>query len=152
MIKGRVREIICSEKKGAPKRTLGLANFVRNFGLEGDLHAGKPGRQVSFMGIETFRVIQKSEVIGYCTNKFVGNIMTENIELWKLTVGTELKIGETTMMITKVGKACFRGCPLREQEGACTLLNQVVFADVIHGGKVAVGDSIEILRASESLE
>ncbi|BES65059.1 MOSC domain-containing protein [Gottschalkiaceae bacterium SANA] len=146
---GKVVEIRCSVKKGSPKKKLKVANFIQGFGLEGDLHAGKDGRQVSFMGIETFRVIQKSEVKGYCTNKFVENITTENIELWNLTVGTELKIGETIMRVTKVGKECFRGCPVREQEGSCIMLNQVVFANVLQGGKIKIGDSIKILKPSE---
>lgn len=146
---GKVLEIRCSVKKGSPKKKLRVANFIQDFGLEGDLHAGKDGRQVSFMGIETFRVIQKSEVKGYCTNKFVENITTKNIELWNLTVGTELKIGETIMVVTKVGKECFRGCPVREQEGSCIMLNQVVFANVLQGGKIKTGDSIEMLRTSE---
>ena len=149
---GKILEITCSEKKGAPKKRLAIANVIQDFGLEGDLHAGKEGRQVSFMGIETFRVIRESEGKGYCTNKFVANITTENIELWKLTVGTELQIGETIMVVTQVGKECFRGCPLREQEGSCIMLNQVVFADVRRGGKLAIGDTIKIIKAPEALK
>jgi MOSC domain-containing protein YiiM len=145
MNSGRVVAIKRSIKKGAPKEIIEAGTFIKDFGLEGDLHGGQAGRQVTLMGIDTVQAIKKSEIKGLCTNKFVETITIQGIDLWKIDVGTCIGMGEIVLRITRIGKECFPGCPIREKGASCLLLTQVVFADVVKGGLLKKGDVIDIL-------
>lgn len=118
--------------------------FIADFGLEGDRHGGKDLRQVSFFGIESIQKMAATKITSLCTKRFNENVITENIELYKLPVGTLLKIGDTVQKITQVGKQCF-GCELTDNNQSCPLAEEVVFTAVIQGGTVQIGATIEIL-------
>jgi len=120
------------------------AFFIKDFGIEGDRHGGKDLRQVSFFGIESIQRMEQLHLSGLCTKRFNENVITENIELYKLPVGSLLKIGDTVQKITQVGKKCF-GCEITASQQICPLANEVVFTAVIKGGLVKIGDTIEIL-------
>ena len=49
MNKAKVLSINISKKKGEMKEPLSEGNFITDFGLEGDAHAGKWHRQVSLL-------------------------------------------------------------------------------------------------------
>ena len=118
--------------------------FIADFGLEGDRHGGKDLRQVSFFGIESIRKVEAMGITTLCTKRFNETVITEDIELYKLPVGTLLKIGDTVQKITQVGKQCF-GCELTDNNQSCPLAEEVVFTAVIQGGTVQIGATIEIL-------
>ena len=55
---GKVIAVCISEKKGTQKRNVHEAEFVEEWGIQGDAHAGKWHRQVSLLShdkIEVFR-------------------------------------------------------------------------------------------------
>ena len=55
---GKVLAVCISEKKGTAKVNVGSANFIADWGIENDSHAGKWHRQVSLLShekIEDFR-------------------------------------------------------------------------------------------------
>jgi MOSC domain-containing protein YiiM len=85
-------------------------------------------------------------VKGLCTGKFAENITTEGIKLWKLPVGTKLQIGETIQEVTQIGKECHTKCAIYHQVGNCIMPTEGIFTKVIKGGKVKVGDEIEIIK------
>jgi MOSC domain-containing protein YiiM len=118
--------------------------FIKDFGIEGDRHGGKDLRQVSFFGIESIQKLEQLHLSGLCTKRFNENVITENIELYKLPVGSLLKIGDTVQKITQVGKKCF-GCEITDSQHICPLASEVVFTAVIKGGTVKIGDTIERL-------
>jgi MOSC domain-containing protein YiiM len=61
-------------------------------------------------------------------------------------VGTRLKVGaEVELEITQIGKACHKGCAIREQVGDCVMPREGVFARVLQAGVVKPGDVIELL-------
>ena len=63
-----------------------------------------------------------------------------------LPVETHLKVGdEAGLVITQIGKACHKGCAIREQVGDCVMPREGVFARVIRGGLVKPGDIIEVV-------
>lgn len=78
--------------------------------------------------------------------KFAENLTTEGINLWELPVGTKLKIGETIQEVTQIGKECHRGCAIKNLVGDCVMPREGIFTRVLKGGKVRVGDSIEIIE------
>lgn len=133
-----------SVEKGKTVALEPSAVFIAGFGLEGDRHGGKDLRQVSFFGIESIRKMAATKITSLCTKRFNENVITENIELYKLPVGTLLRIGDTVQKITQIGKKCF-GCELTENNQNCPLAEEVVFTAVIQGGTVQIGTVIEIL-------
>lgn len=142
----KVVAINISEKKGVPKKTIEQGNFIEDFGLEGDAHAGKWHRQVSLLGIESINKMKEIGIKGLCTGKFAENLTTEGIDLWKLPVGTRLKIGETIQEVTQIGKECHTGCAIFQQIGSCIMPKEGIFTKVIKGGIIKIGDEIEVLK------
>ena len=140
----RIIKLNKSVEKGKTVAVEPAGFFIADFGLEGDRHGGKDLRQVSFFGIESIQKMAATKITSLCTKRFNENVITENIELYKLPVGTLLKIGDTVQKITQVGKQCF-GCELTDSNQNCPLAEEVVFTAVIQGGIVQIGATIEIL-------
>lgn len=141
---GRVVAINISEKKGVPKKPIPEGNFIKDFGLEGDAHAGKWHRQVSLLAQESIERMKAIGIKGLCSGKFAENITTEGIELHKLGVGTKLRIGEVLLEISQIGKECHEKCAIYKRVGQCIMPTEGIFARVLEGGKIRVGDNIEI--------
>lgn len=142
----KVLAVNISEKKGVPKQGIPEGNFIEDFGLEGDAHAGKWHRQVSLLGIESVNKMKEMGAKGLCTGKFAENLTTEGINLWELPIGTKLRIGETIQEVTQIGKECHAGCAIRSLVGDCIMPREGIFTKVLTGGKVKVGDLIEIIE------
>ncbi|KYH28274.1 MULTISPECIES: MOSC domain-containing protein [Clostridium] len=142
----KILSVNISKKKGIPKASIPEGNFIEEFGLEGDAHAGKWHRQVSLLGIESINKMKEVGVKNLDAGKFAENLTTEGINLWELPVGTKLKIGETIQEVTQIGKECHRGCAIKNLVGDCVMPREGIFTRVLKGGKVRVGDSIEIIE------
>ena len=142
---GLVEAINLSVSKGKTVRLKGPGRFIEGFGLEGDRHGGKEKRQVSLFGRDSIRRMEEIGAKGLCSARFNENIITADIRLFELPVGTRLKIGETIQEISQVGKKCF-GCEISSAEGQCPLADEVVFTAVIKGGVVKAGDPIEVQK------
>lgn len=141
----KVIAISISETKGVPKENIPEGNFIEDFGLEGDAHAGKWHRQVSLLGVESINKMKAIGIEGLCSGKFAENITTEGINLYELPVGTKLQIGETFQEVTQIGKECHTGCAIFQQIGQCIMPKEGIFTKVIKGGKIKVGDEIKIV-------
>jgi Uncharacterized protein conserved in bacteria len=141
----RVIAINISEKKGTPKKTIETGVLIENHGLEGDAHAGNWHRQVSFLGKESIEKMQALGIKGLCSGKFAENITTEGIDLYLLPIGTKLKIGETILEVTQIGKECHQKCAIYHQIGDCIMPKEGIFARVIKGGTVKSGDEIIVI-------
>lgn len=143
-MKGRIVAISVSEEKGVQKTNCNEATLVENHGIEGDAHAGKWHRQVSLLALES---IEKMRAKGLEVNPgaFGENIATENVDLIGLEVGERLAIGEARIEITQKGKECLNPCAIYEQVGDCVMPREGVFARVLKGGVVRVGDPVERL-------
>lgn len=72
------------------------------------------------------------------------NITTVNLNLPALPVGTRMKIGEAILEISQIGKECHTRCAIYFQAGDCVMPKEGIFAIVVSGGKVSVGDAIEV--------
>jgi MOSC domain-containing protein YiiM len=78
---------------------------------------------------------------------FAENITTEDIKLLELPIGSRLRVGENTELeITQIGKECHSRCAIFEQVGDCVMPREGVFAKVIKGGFIKVGDIIEVFN------
>jgi MOSC domain-containing protein YiiM len=138
----KVTAVNISEKKGVIKHPIERGFFKFNHGLEGDAHAGKLHRQVSFLGEESIDKMRDTGVEGLCSGKFAENLTTEGIILYELPVGTKLKIGEVTFEVTQIGKECHQGCEIRTLVGDCVMPREGIFARVLTEGYIKAGDDI----------
>ena len=140
---GRISAICISEQKGTKKHPVPFAELKENYGIIGDAHAGSWHRQVSLLAeesVDTMRAVMPSIKPG----DFAENILTEGIDLKHLPVGTVLTVGETIMEITQIGKECHADCEIRRITGKCVMPTDGVFAKVLRGGEIRIGDPIGI--------
>lgn len=145
-MKGKILAVNISEKKGVFKKPIEHGVFKVDHGLEGDAHAGNWHRQVSLLGIESINKMKALGIEGLCTGKFAENLTTEGLELWKLPVGTKLKIGETEQEVTQIGKECHVKCEIFEKIGSCIMPTEGIFTKVLKGGIIKPGDEIEVQK------
>ncbi|HOM42112.1 MAG: MOSC domain-containing protein [Clostridia bacterium] len=144
-MKGKILAVNISEEKGVFKKPIEQGKFRIDHGLVGDAHAGNWHRQVSLLGIESINKMKALGIEGLCTGKFAENLTTEGLELWKLPVGTRLKIGETEQEVTQIGKECYVKCEIFQKIGSCIMPTEGIFTKVLKGGIIKPGDEIEVL-------
>ncbi|MCI8477031.1 MAG: MOSC domain-containing protein [Oscillospiraceae bacterium] len=141
---GNVMAVCLSEQKGTQKQNVGAAEFVVEWGIQGDAHAGKWHRQVSLLSqdkIEAFRARGAQVEDG----AFGENLVVKGIDFAVLPVGTRFQCGEVLLEMTQIGKECHQGCAIFQKMGECIMPTQGVFARVLQGGIIAVGDTLEVL-------
>ena len=140
---GIVRAVCTSEKKGTLKENKGEALFLEDFGLQGDAHAGKWHRQVSLLSfekIEEFRARGADVAFG----AFGENLVVDGFDFRHLPVGTRFRCGDVLLEMTQIGKECHSGCAIYQQMGDCIMPREGVFARVLSGGTIRVGDEMTI--------
>lgn len=148
---GKIFSINCSAVKGVPKNQALKAVLVKNHGIKADAHAGAGLRQVSLLPMESVRgqIAQakaKNASVEIRPGIYAENITTEGINLSALKLGDKLRVGKTAMLkISKIGKECHKHCAIYHQVGDCIMPREGIFAEVLEGGDIAVGDSVEKL-------
>ncbi len=143
---GRVEAVCISEKKGTVKKNIGSCRLIREFGLEGDAHAGSE-RQVSLLAkeeVDAFRE-RSGGVVELPPGIFGENLLVTGYELRSCPLGTRFRIGEVVLEIMQIGKKCHSGCEIMQRTGECIMPREGVFARVLEGGEVKAGDEIERL-------
>ncbi|MCG0278564.1 MAG: MOSC domain-containing protein [Thermanaeromonas sp.] len=143
---GRIVAVCTSQRKGERKKNVERGRLIPEHGLEGDAHAGPWHRQVSLLALES---IQKMQAKGFKVGPgdFAENLTTEGLDLVHLAPGTKLKVGpEAVLEVTQIGKVCHERCAIYYQAGDCIMPREGIFARVLKGGPVQVGDSIEVLE------
>ncbi|NMA66954.1 MAG: MOSC domain-containing protein [Clostridiaceae bacterium] len=142
----KVLAVNISETKGVVKKPVEKGYFEVDHGLVGDAHAGKWHRQVSLLGQESIDKLDKKNLKeDLCVGAFAENLTTEGIVLYELPIGTKLKIGETEMEVTQIGKECHAGCAIRELVGDCVMPREGIFTKVLKPGWIKTGDEVEII-------
>ena len=139
--------ICVSERRGTVKHPVETATLIARHGIETDAHAGDWHRQVSLLNaeqIEAFRARGADVAYG----AFGENIVAA-LDFRAMPVGTLLKIGDAVLEITQIGKACHTACEIKRRMGDCIMPREGVFARVLQGGEIAVGDEITILARTE---
>mgnify|MGYP000816122566 CR=1 FL=1 len=139
-----------SEKKGTIKHPVPEIQLKLRHGIVGDAHAGDWHRQISLLAEESVDTMRASCPIPLDPGVFAENINTEGIDLKHLPVGTHLRIGETEVEVTQIGKECHNDCVIKQQTGECIMPHEGVFARVLTGGEIHVGDEVTLLPALEN--
>ncbi len=144
-MESKVIAVCTSDRKQIKKINVGEACLKEDFGIIGDAHSSNDThRQISLLAIES---INKMRALGLNVSPgdFAENLTTENIDLVALPVGTRLLVGDAVILeVTQIGKECHTRCAIYKQAGDCIMPKEGIFAKVISGGVVIVGDKIEI--------
>lgn len=138
-----IQAICTSERRGTPKTPLSSARLLTDFGIEGDAHAGHWHRQVSLLSqekIDAFRARGAQVMPG----AFGENLVVSGIDFRRLPVGTRLRSGDVLMEITQIGKECHSHCAIYRATGDCIMPREGVFARVLTGGTLRVGDEMTV--------
>ena len=134
--------VCTSEAKGTRKRNVMEASVRADHGIEGDAHSGPWHRQVSLLALESIRkMVEKGLEVG--PGDFGENLTTEGLELVSLPIGATLAVGDEVLLeVTQIGKECHDRCAIYHQAGDCVMPREGIFARVVRGGTVRVGDEI----------
>lgn len=138
-----VMAVCISERKGVPKVEVPYIDVRRNHGILGDAHAGNWHRQISLLAeesVDTMRALGLTLAPG----AFAENILTRGLELKSLPVGTRLRVGETLLEVTQIGKECHNGCAIRRLTGKCVMPTEGIFAIVLEEGRIQPGDVVTV--------
>ena len=147
---GKITAVCISKEKGTPKENIEKCEIIENFGLKDDAHAGSI-RQVSLLSAERVKEAEKKlkessgeSAIKLTPGIFGENILAEGIDFKSYRLGTVFEIGECRLALTQIGKKCHSGCTVQNLTGKCIMPTEGVFAKVLKGGTVKVGDDIKV--------
>lgn len=143
----KVTSVNISEQKGTQKHPVSEIRLKRRHGIVGDAHAGDWHRQISLLAEESVDSMRAVSPIPLDEGVFAENINTVGVDLKHLPVGTRLRIGETEVEVTQIGKECHNDCAIKQAVGKCVMPTEGIFAVVVREGSVRAGDEIEILEA-----
>lgn len=141
---GKIVAVCSSERKGTRKKNIGRGLLMVGFGLAGDAHGGAWHRQVSLLAMESIEKMRR-QGLNVGPGDFAENLTTAGIDIPKLPVGTRLQAGEALLEVTQIGKTCHTRCAVYHQAGDCVMPREGIFARVLTGGEVQVGDEITVI-------
>ena len=121
---GIIKGICISKERGTEKHEVEEAGFVKDWGIQGDAHAGKWHRQVSLLSfekIEEFRAKGADVAFG----AFGENLIVEGYDFKNLPVGTRFRCGKVLLEMTQIGKECHSHCQIYQRMGECIMPHEV---------------------------
>lgn len=145
---GKIRAVCISREKGTPKENVGSGMLVEGFGLEGDAHGGNWHRQISLLSGDKIDEFRKKIWVEY--GAFGENLVVDGLDFRNLPVGSRFGTGDAVLEMTQIGKECHSDCIIRQKTGDCIMPREGVFARVLKGGKVSVGDELALLPPEEN--
>jgi MOSC domain-containing protein YiiM len=149
---GIVAALSISRSKGEKKTNIPTGRFIPDHGIAGDAHAGDWHRQVSLLGAESIAKIQAAGMDVH-PGDFAENVTTAGLRLYTLPIGTRLQLGDAVRLeVTQIGKTCHNRCQIFHQVGDCVMPREGIFARVLQGGDVKVGDKVLILQMPTAVE
>lgn len=121
--------------------TVSSLNLIAGLGVEGDKKAKGGDRQLT-LADESKLIAYRTDGNGLCVHRFMPNIATSGIDYNNLTVGSQLKIGDTVIEISSTEKKCFDECKFVQNDSHCEIKHNCAFAKIIIGGTIKAGDEI----------
>jgi MOSC domain-containing protein YiiM len=145
---GTIVSVNTSPKKGQIKRPAATVELRAGRGIDGDAHQDFGHRQVSLLAIEDIEA-QRERIGARAEEKlvpgaFAENLTTRGLDLAALRIGDELVIsGTVRLRVSQIGKDCHTKCAVYHLTGDCIMPERGIFCEVLSGGPVRPGDSIE---------
>lgn len=145
---GKLLAICTSPKRGTVKTEVPSALLTPEWGILEDAHGGSWHRQVSMLSAEKIDAFRKKIWVEY--GAFGENLVIEGFDFRNLPVTSRFAIGDVVLEMTQIGKECHNDCIIKQQTGECIMPQEGVFAKVITGGEIHVGDQVTMLPALEN--
>ena len=142
----KVVSVNISQRRGEQKHPVEAIELRLRHGIVGDAHAGNWHRQISLLAEESIDTMRAASPLPLSSGVFAENINTIGIDLKHLPVGARLRIGETEVEVTQIGKECHNDCAIKKAVGRCVMPTDGIFAVVVREGTVRAGDEIEVLE------
>lgn len=139
---GVIKGICISENRGTAKHEIEEAILAKDWGIQGDAHAGHWHRQVSLLSYEKIEEFRKKGA-DIEPGAFGENLIVSGYDFRNLAVGTRFQCGEAVLEMTQIGKECHSHCEIYKRMGECIMPREGVFAIVLHGGTIRKGDILE---------
>lgn len=147
---GVIKAVCTSDIKGIQKTEQAAIELRPNWGIEGDAHAAPWHRQVSLLSFEQIEAFKnRGAEVG--NGAFGENIIVEGFDLKSLPVGTRFTCNDVVLELTQIGKQCHAHCAIYHQMGDCIMPREGVFAKVLHGGHIKVGDEMKQIPRTQPL-
>ena len=147
IIKGKIKAICVSPKKGIQKKPIERAEIRENHGIVGDAHAAPGHRQISILIEQSIDKVKDAANITIVDGDFAENIIISGIDLKKLSIGTKFKLNDSIILeITQFGKKCHDRCRIFEKAGVCAMADEGIFVKVLSGGIINKGDEAEAIN------
>ncbi|MBQ1390322.1 MAG: MOSC domain-containing protein [Firmicutes bacterium] len=161
---GIVKAICTSAKRGTVKTETDAVLLREHYGIEGDAHAGDWHRQISLLDegkVRAFNERGGNAVPG----SFGENILTEGVDWAALPMGSIVRFGTASgqtnadadelvdaistangpvLRLTQRGKECHTHCEIYKRVGDCIMPREGIFAEVLQGGRLRVGDGFTV--------
>lgn len=146
---GIVKAVCISDRRGIQKINVNTAEFIEEYGIRSDAHAGNWHRQVSLLSAEKIDAFN-AKGADVKPGAFGENLIVEGFDFRSLPVGTTFQCGDVILEMTQIGKECHTHCQIYQRMGECIMPTQGVFARVVHGGKISVGDEMKIIPRTDT--
>ena len=148
--KGTVLAVCIGDSRKIPKKQVASAILVKDFGIQGDIHAGRDHKQVSLLSLVS---LEKNRKEGYELNygDLFENIDFQGIaDLYKYPLGTLIRIGKDVILsITQIGKDHDVDIIVRGQKVPSIMPEEGIFTRVVEGGTIQSGDTIEVITEDD---
>ena len=145
---GKILAICTSPRRGTVKTAVPSAVLTPEWGIVSDAHGGNWHRQVSMLSAEKIEAFRKKVWVDY--GAFGENLVVEGFDFRTLPVTSRFAIGDVVLEMTQIGKECHNDCVIKQQTGECIMPREGVFARVIAGGEIRVGDEVTLLPPPEN--
>ncbi len=73
---------------------------------------------------------------------FGENLIVDGYDFRNLPVGTRFRCNDVLLEMTQIGKECHSHCEIYKVVGDCIMPREGVFAKVLQGGTIKVGDEL----------
>ena len=144
--RGIVLAVCIGNSRKVPKKQVPSAVVVKDFGLKGDVHAGRDHKQVSLLSLAS---LEKNRKEGYQLQygDLFENIDFEGLDdLFQYPTGTLIKVGKEVLLgITQIGKDHDVDIVVRGKQVRSIMPEEGVFTRVVRGGTIQAGDTIEVI-------
>jgi molybdenum cofactor synthesis domain-containing protein len=77
---------------------------------------------------------------------FGENLLVSGYDFKTLPIGTIFRCGEVVLELTQIGKKCHSECEIFHMVGDCIMPREGVFAVVLRGGEIVVGDELCVVE------
>lgn len=129
-----VLSVNLSRERGTKKKPVDKIILKKDWGVEGDAHAGKWKRQVTLLAIEDLQKISEGRP-DISFGDFAENITTKGADISSLPIGTLIHIGNAVLRVTQIGKKEDENA-IKKLLGISALPEKGVFAEVVEGGEI----------------